>query len=246
VVCGYFKAETEKALTLAGVEAEVVTFPSQCSHPPTDWHKIFAEESSPDQTYIVLGGCCTTNLDTNLWPDKTIHLHHIEQCFYLFMQPEVVDHFIAKGYHLITPGWLSGWKNQIEHIMGFDQTSARAFFQETAKTLLLVDTASDPHSESKLAEMAEYLKIPAERVAVGLDFYSQLLLGLVDAAKREEEQYALVEALKQQSEYAMVADLLGKLTDQKSEYDITHALLDTFQMLLAPELCCYQIGRAHV
>lgn len=155
------------------------------------------------------------------------------------MQPEVVDHYIAKGYHLMTPGWLSGWKNQIEHVMGFDQSSARKFFQETAKTLLLVDTATDANSDRLLSQMSDYLQIPAERVYVGLDHYSRLLQRMVSDAQSSDQKRQLDAAIKQQSEYAMVADLLGKLTDQKSEYDIIHALVDTFQMLLAPELCCY-------
>jgi len=187
----------------------------------------------------VLGGCCTANLDLQQWPDRTIKVHHVEQCFYLFMQPQLVNHYMAKGYHLITPGWLSGWKNQIEHVMGFDQQSARRFFQETAKRLLLVDTGTDAESAGRLADMAEYLDIPSERIKVGLDFYSHLLKRLSRDFMTEDVQESLDEALKQQAEYAMVADLLGRLTDQKSEYDISNSLITTFQMLLAPKQCSY-------
>lgn len=218
------------------MHADIVTFPSHCAHPATDWTKLLADN---DDSAIILAACCGANLDVKQWPEQHITVHHIEQCFYLFMQPEVVDHYISKGFHLITPGWLSGWKNQLEHKMGFDQASARACYGETAKTLMLVDTGTLENSEQLLAELSTYLDIPTERIDVGVEYYSQLLHRLIDDVQSKEHRQRLDEALKQQSEYAMVSELLGQLTDQKAEYDIIHSLLTTFQMLLAPQTCCY-------
>ncbi|ATX82117.1 Protein of unknown function (DUF1638) [Mariprofundus ferrinatatus] len=216
-----------------------MNFPTSCGHPPTDWQKVIEADEEGDDAVLVLGGCCTSNLDPAQWPDRRIKVHHVEQCFHLFMQPQLVNHYMAKGYYLITPGWLSGWKNQIERVMGFDQNNARAFFQETAKLLLLVDTGTDAESVQRLAGLANYLDIPSDRMEVGLGYYSQLLKCLYHEMSSGEIQERLDEALRQQAEYAMVADLLGRLTDQKSEFDIIHTLIDTFQMLLAPKQCSY-------
>lgn len=139
----------------------------------------------------------------------------------------------------MTPGWLSVWQKQLEHIMGFDQATAKKCFQETVRGLLLVDTGVNSNSESLLADMSDYLQIPAERIVVGLDYYSKLLQRLVADAKLTSENNSVTEALKQQSEYAMVADLLGKLTEQKNEYGIIQNLIVIFQTLLAPDQCCY-------
>lgn len=238
-VCAHFRAETEQALALAGLDAEITTFPAHCGHPAVEWDSILSELSRSDDFTFILGGCCTTNLDVNQWPDQNIIVQHQEQCFHLFMQPEVVDHYIAKGYHLMTPGWLSGWKNQLEHVMGFDHDSARKCFQETAKKLLLIDTGTGTKSGELLDEMSQYLEIPAERIDVGLAYYSSQLSRLVNDAKADREKTHLDDAIKQQSEYAMVMDLLGGLTDQKDEASIIHALISTFHMLMAPGQCCY-------
>jgi len=239
IVCNHFANETRLAAEIAGIDAKIHCFPSSCGHPPTDWVHVLAECKGSQEPCLVLGGCCTRQLDPTHYPDLKLHIHHVEQCFYLFMQPALVDHYFHKGYHQLTPGWLTGWKQHIEQTMGFDRKTARQCYQETVKKLLLIDTGTENGRLAELERLSDYLAIPYEVVSVGLSYYAGLLQRLATEIERSDEQEQLRLALQQQSEYAMVTDLLGGLIDQKNEYDIIQSLTTTFQMLLAPRICCF-------
>jgi two-component system, sensor histidine kinase len=51
------------------------------------------------------------------------------------------------------PGWLEHWRDILTQ-WGFDQDTARDFFEELAKAILLLDTGVGPKAGANLAEFA--------------------------------------------------------------------------------------------
>ena len=130
-VCAYFSPEAQMAVQdMEGLEADdIIPFPSHCGQHPVAWKELIDRAGADAETdhLLILGGCCLHTFDATLWPAERLTTWPVEQCFYLFCPPEIVDHYYAQGCHLLSPGWLKGWRNQIEHVMGFDRATAKEF-----------------------------------------------------------------------------------------------------------------------
>ena len=89
-------------------------------------------------------------------------------CFHLVAGPTLVEELLAGGAHLVTPGWLRGWRGHLA-AMGLDAPTAAALLGEAARLVVLLDTGVGADPAEELAAFAGHLGLPAERRRVGLD-----------------------------------------------------------------------------
>jgi PAS domain S-box-containing protein len=244
-VCQNFAAEAQAALESAQLDdVLLVAFPGACGRPPTGWEQLAATLPSPDrcERVHVLGSACVAGL-----PDPPVDLAHcrvekMEQCFYLLAQREMVDHYFKTGAYLITPGWLARWPQHIQR-WGFDRETARSFFGESVKRLLLLDTGVDPASAAHLRDFAAFVDLPFEILPIGLDV---LRLRLVQIAQEwrleQQEQQAradTVAAYQQSAEYAVALDIVAHLARVQTEAETIENTLNLFAALFAPRQMAY-------
>jgi signal transduction histidine kinase len=245
LICSTYQREFETIIQAeAWKNIHLHTFPQACIHPKL--RKRAAEKirqtwgQCNDQTLLVCE--CFALPKTEELGLKSFQVHHLDQCFYLLLNPLLVDHYMEQGAYLLAPGWLVGWRTHLER-WGFDQDTGRKFFHETTQKLVLLDTRVNPRSQALLQEMGAYLDLPVESIPIGTDYLHQYLARIVADWQHEnnvqQTQAIIAEINRKSADYAMAFDLLTKLTQIQNEAEAIETILDLFTMLFSPGAISY-------
>lgn len=245
LVCEHFQQEI-----LAVVRSEkwehvaVAAFPARCGRPPMQWTELItcAQPCDDCDQIVVFGGCCLAYLGPPPNGQERFRLHAFAQCFYLLADQPLIDAYLRTGAYLLTPGWLAQWPRNISE-WGFEQPTARTFFEETIARLVLLDTGIDPNSPTTLHAFAAFLARPYEILPIGSGFLRLLLKNLIQEweliYERQHTQTAINDARKETAEYAAALDLLSHLARIITERDVIRHILDVFSMLFAAQEVFY-------
>ncbi|MFC1898113.1 ATP-binding protein [Candidatus Cloacimonadota bacterium] len=236
-VCENVKKEVELSLQKAGIpDVQIQSFSSYCGYPPVqkeDLEQI--QKIEEKQIHLAVGSICLKGLKEQKAGFSAIVTE--DNCFYFFLNKELVDHYILDGAYLITPGWLINWKKQLD-IWKFDQPTARTFFAESCKYLLFLDTGVYENMDKYLTDFSSYIQVNAKTLPVGLDFFRLKIIQTLREQKLEAELSESLElngkAKRQLSEYAMAFDLVGNLAKSQSEQEAIDNILVMMNMLFAP------------
>jgi hypothetical protein len=184
IVCQNFRSEAAAVIQSAGcADARVVAFPATCSRPAAGADSIgrLARLCAAQGAEVVaLGGHCLRRLadDHRTAPAAAgVRVVALARCLELAAAAPLVDAQIAAGAYLLTPGWLSRWRRYMAE-WGFDQGTAREFFAETTRKLVLLDTGVNGDSETHLRELADFLALPYEVIPVGLSLLRQQIFSI--------------------------------------------------------------------
>lgn len=182
-------------------------------------------------TNAVIGGGCLRGWDGAGKGLEGAAVLAPQQCFHLVAPPAMVDRLIAEGAFLMTPGWLSDWREHIAH-WGFDQETARQFFQETTQKLVLLDTGVSGDSLAQLSAMGEYLGLAWQDIPVGMDMLKLSLERLVLDLRRGA--ISLPPPERYFADHLMVIDLLTELLTTGGEKEALGRVEELFALLFAP------------
>jgi PAS domain S-box-containing protein len=220
------KAVLAASPSLSGLDIE--TFTSSCRQNMQNSKKLrrpLSPGAIAQEDPIIGGGCLWGEIPSGN-PALAPRL-----CFYLVAPAAMVDDLIAAGAYLMTPGWLQHWQGQMAD-WGFDQNTARQFFQETIKKLVLLDTGVHPDSQAELSTMGDYLDLPVQSIPVGLDMLSLSLEHL--AADLGQKRKAQPPPDHFFADHLMVIDLMTVLLASKSEHEAIDHIEELFRLLFAP------------
>ncbi|MCB2187996.1 MAG: PAS domain S-box protein [Deltaproteobacteria bacterium] len=192
--------------------------------------------SSSGEATAILGGGCLQSWELAGGYPAGAGVLAPAQCFHLLAPAGLVDSLIAEGAFLLTPGWLADWPQHLAE-WGFDQATAREFFQESTRKLVLLDSGVIPGCQAELVALAEYLGLPWQVIPVGLDMLrlhlERLVLDLSRGGQRlpPPEQYF--------ADHFMVFDLLNELLSADGEQEALGRLEELCAMLFAPGRLSY-------
>jgi len=160
------------------------------------------------------------------------------ECHSLLAPSSLLEEHQRKAAYLVTPGWLMDWKSHIGR-WGFDHEGLKAFFHESVKSIVLLDTLTNAQSEELLSEFGQHARLPVGRIPVGLDYFRLLLNGAIGEWRTERSRRRTIESVsdanKRSADYAMALDLLYSLAGSMDEGEVAEKLLDLFSALFAPE-----------
>ncbi len=175
LVCPHLRAEVGRVL--AGRDDDVALiapFSGCCSdgmQPVAPLQAAVAEtlRERPD-TRLLCGACVRWNAD-----DEGRRVRHAIEaaggCLELVAPRALIDQLTTSGAHLVSPGWLRHWRAHIE-AWGFDDAGLRAFFAESTRRIVLLETGVYTEAGRDLSDFAAAVGLPGETVAVGLDLLS--------------------------------------------------------------------------
>ena len=165
-----------------------------------------------------------------------------DHCFDLLAGRELTASLMREGAYLLTPGWLAHWRETISR-WGFDQQTARDYFSESVTRLVLLDSGVDPGSRRQLEEFAAFIARPFQILPVGLDCFRLFLTNLVLQwrlkTRTQSSLNELAEANRKLGTYAMIHDLIGRMTGLKSEPQVIDTIFELFTMLFASARLIY-------
>lgn len=248
LVCQFYLREAKAILQGEGFEdVTVAAFPDLCARPRADGMaavaQLFSHSGGDGVTTLLVGACSLRRQDIeHLKADRCHRIHRAGLCFHMLVNKTTVESRLRAGSHLVTPGWLEHWQQHVEHWQ-FDQQTAQAFFAESARQLLLLDTGVDPAAESQLRDCAAFLGLPADVMPVGLDHFRMVLAHLVQTWRADEaqrqSQAALDQGNRKLADYVMAMDMLVNLSRIMDEDEAIKAILDIFAMLFGAGRVAY-------
>ena len=234
--CRHFQKEVETLVkadgALKGLSVQAFSVSclqgSQQKQPPG--HALATEKYLPVRS-IVMGGGCMNSEDCLQNGSNPAAVIAPQLCFHLVAPPALVDHLIAQGGYLLTPGWLANWQEQIAG-WGFDQPTARQFFQETTQRLVLLDTGIQPGSRDDLAAMGAFLGLPWQVVPVGLDTLGLRLERTVLELNQNRQSIAPPDQFF--ADHLMVIDLMNDLLSTAGSQEALDRVRELYVLLFAP------------
>ncbi len=248
LVCKHYVREARAILRDEGItDVTVAGYPDICAQPRADrlaaLERLFQESGGNGRTVILVGACYLISRGVGALMEDAFHRIHRESlCFHMLLNKTTVESYLRAGAHLVTAGWLEDWRQHIEDWQ-FDRDTARAFFAEGARRMVLLETGVAPEAETQLRECAAFLGLPAETVPVGLDHFRLVLTRLIQAWRTEEAQRqskaATDQANRKLADYVMAMDLLVNLTRIMTEDDAIQAILELFTMLFGADRVAY-------
>jgi hypothetical protein len=257
-VCQNLEREARTIQQSPGFEPfEIIVFPAKCGRPAMSWEdfrQLLPPARTLDDLLVFLGGSCLRTLGPPPPELGARQVHPTDQCFEFVAGRSLVSALNQQGAYLLTPGWLTLWRQRLKQ-WGFDQATACDFFNESARSLVLLDTGVEPASAGQLQEFADFVGRPFQILPVGLDFLRLILTNTFGQWRLDHQAHAtrnaLAEANRKLGDYAMVSDLAGRLTALKSEVAVIESLFELYTMLFAPASLVYlplvrgQPGLAH-
>jgi len=241
--CHNFQPEVSAAIAAeCWDDVVVVAFPVRCGRPPINWDELRSLIPADCGQVVVLGRACLKGLGDPPADFPATRVMPVEQCFHLVAGESLVNEAIADGGYLITSAWLADWRSQLK-ALGFRIEQANEFFEDFAKELVLLDTGLDPDATTRLAELQEVTKLPARRIAVGLDHTRLRLARLVLEFRLEQAKRKIKEQNRQHAaelaDQIAAMDMLVQLAKTQDEEAAIAAIEDLFRMLFAPAALHY-------
>ena len=234
-ICDSFLQELKVAIE-EYENIEAFSFKSSCKyqgipHP-------FVNNNPKGISRYILGGC---SIDATPLDEFTVLIKE-SSCFNLFAPKQLINNYIDNGAYLLTPGWLRDWEFIIQDVWGFDKKSAKNFFADFCKKLVLIDTMIEPNSKEHLEAFAKFVDIEYEIVPVGLDYFRLYVDNIIKSKTIEsldDSRQKYMVALQEKSNYAMAFDLLSRLNEKLDEKEIIDKIIEMFIMLFAPKDIIY-------
>ncbi|MBO8139308.1 MAG: diguanylate cyclase [Thermosipho sp. (in: Bacteria)] len=231
LVCENFRKEFKEAIKNINDDVEIVTFPSFCTLEKNGIKYEVKKKLLEHGNLIVF--CCTFCDIINKIPKKfqsKVKFYKFENCFYMFGKSKVKK-YIEEGAYLITPGWLVNWKENIS-AYGFNKETARRFFKENLKKLVLLNTNVENGIERKLAELATFLDLPYFIEEIDLDYLELLISKALGEIEKEQKIKQLV---MEKSNYIAAFSILSSISKVEKEEEVVKVIIEQIKMLFSPK-----------
>ncbi len=242
-VCSNFFPEVEASISIEGWQnVQVVAFPSRCGRPEIKWQEV--ERLLPENCsqILIFGRACIQSLPKAPSGIPVTRVVHLEQCFHLVADAQLIDDLITRGGYLVTPGWLVNWRQHIADL-GFDTEHAASFFKDFARELVLLDTKIDPDVQKHVEELKACVGLPVRHITIGLDHVRLLLSKQVlewrleiSGEKTFEKEASHAREL---ADHVAAMDMLTRLAKAQHETEAIQNIQELFQMLFAPAALYY-------
>jgi hypothetical protein len=184
VVCENFQREVAAVVAQKGFDAvRVRSFPATCIRPADRADapiSVVNLATARGEDVVALGGYCLRQLAEADCQSGRLRVCRRESCLELAASDDLIQALVSQGAYLLTPGWLVHWPRYMAE-WGFDQKTAREFFAESIRKLILFDTGCYHESAAHLQTLADFLALPCEVVPVGLELFRLQITNLIQS-----------------------------------------------------------------
>ena len=252
-VCDSYEFEFRAAIKAESLtDVELITFPSLCARGRIDkklWTEFIQKDELTNENVVVVSGeiCDAAKYFTDHLKEAKVITS--KNCFYHLAGSSIVDRFISQGGYLVTAGWLMNWEQYIEG-WGFTKETIQGFFRDFAKRIIVLDTGVNQDCQQQATEFSQQAGLPYRIFTIDLMYIRMFVKSIVLEWRLREQKLEnglkseIIDAAKSSAEYAMMFDIISKLSDVLTEQEMIVKLLDTFTLLFKPKkIGYYCIGR---
>lgn len=237
-VCENFYPEYQEALKIEGFkDVEINVFPSLCDQKSrkAEVAEKINKANTNNSALICSNSCDALKLLPNKNSIRTVTGNY---CFSQLTSEEFFHYLTSQGSYVLGSGWLEKWKDHIEN-MGFNKDTARKFFQESSKQLVLIDAIKDKNNEKLIKELSsyvglEYIIIPVELEGIRLTLKSMVFQWRLQT--QEQANKLTINQLRNQcAEYSAIFDMLGKISTYSKRRQVIDQIKDLFIMVFGAQ-----------
>ncbi len=163
-------------------------------------------------------------------------------CHQVLVGKSLSENYLKKGDYLVTAGWLAEWEQQLRVTDGFDEETAKLFFGETTRQIVLLDSGLYEDSEQKLEALATYVGRPFETLFVGLDYLEALLLGQYQLWENRQLEKEMVEKVELYANSILVMDFLAQIGGFLEKEQLIENIFELFVILTGATQLAFQTG----
>ena len=238
-ICSFIAPEVHHILKNGDYpDVELISFKGYCLRSKMNENCILKSLKSSCQhvdDIMLIGSSCVQPTYTKEITNLTAV--ELKQCFELYINREVIEHYTTKGYYIVTSGWLKNYKKQIQE-WGFEPDMAKKFFSESLKKIIYLDTQISNDFLPKLQAVSEYMGLPYDTLPVGISHCKNYIDRLINNWRHENEKQSLnaqlVELSKNTADYNLIFNQLRELINYTNEIDIIKSGFTFLNLLFAP------------
>ncbi|RLD77884.1 MAG: hypothetical protein DRJ10_11205, partial [Bacteroidetes bacterium] len=244
IICSNYYKELKSVIDIEKYDNVIIsTFESSCSSPNHKEKEKIAElinklNSKVERVKILSPKACT---GVNLSEKLCINCSQpgSNTCSEMIMPQSYINQIISEGGYIVTPGWLKNWKKIALGKWKFDKITARSFFKETVKELIILDTGVHGNFSKPLDEFLEFSKLNYSIIKTGNEFFHNYIKNIVfewrlELTEKINKEVKL-KANKKVADYSMALEIIRDLSNLKSEEAVISNIFSLFTMLFAPD-----------
>jgi len=198
----------------------------------------------PDQysKIVVILSSCRGKKNISGIQNKKIEIIQLEQCFEIFFPLPTVYHYINQGNYLVSTGWLRNYNRRIRE-WSFDGDSAKSFFRESIRKILLLETGLPGDYMTNLTALSEYMGVPYHIIPIGTShlksFLDTIILDWKSEAERKMQNNRIAKLSRESADYSLIFNHLKNLIDLTDEQIIISEISSLLNLLFVPEELVY-------
>jgi diguanylate cyclase (GGDEF)-like protein/PAS domain S-box-containing protein len=194
--------------------------------------------------FCLVGGFCLTQAaGRGAAPKSLCPPAQKSQCLEWIAEKDVLDHFHRQEALILLPGWLKNWERHVDSLWPSERKRAAAFFRESAKKTVLLDTGVHPKIEGVLKDFAHFLRFPYETYFAGLGHFKlslvQTLHGWQMEKEKEELEGRMAAMRRQMDDYSRVGHLFNSVSHVQTEKEARDGILGVFRGILSAQEVAY-------
>lgn len=227
-------------------DVDLKSFPSHCSAKPFDEEgilKLIGNQVDQYDRIIVFVSTCFRKAKTSLQSFKNIEIIKLEQCFEILFSLPSIYHFVSQGNYLVTNGWLQNYKQHVRE-WGFNPKTAKNYFGESVKRVMLLETGLPSDYQAKLEAISEYMGLPYEVFPIGSSYLQKSLDTIILNWRNEQERLSLNDSIikfsRQTSEHLLIFNHLKELVNVSDPKVIMDKIGFLCDMLFAPDQLIFE------
>lgn len=191
---------------------------------------------------IFIGGACLGSKNFRQELPRNIEVIRLEQCFEVYTNLQIIYHLINQGSYLVTNGWLKQYKQYISE-WAFEKDAAKAFFGESLKKVLLLETGLEGSYKHEIEAVAHYMGLPYEIMPIGNDHMKMYIDSIVYKWRIDTERSNLNERIakitRETADYAVLFSQLKNLINHTDEELLTNEIASLIDLLFMPQEICF-------
>jgi PAS domain S-box-containing protein len=221
------------------------SYPTHCMSSSMSLDKIGQMISECHETFdkvIFIASGCMANLNEFTLKNSNIKIVRLQQCFETVTGIETIYHFTQKGYYLATNGWLRTFEHHKRN-WGFERKDAHAFFRESMKKIMLLDTGIPGNAKPTLEAFSDYTGLEHDTFPIGLAHCKHFIHSLVADWRAELERKSMNKRITQLSrelaDNSVIMIQLKELVNYIDEQQIVNRVIELMSLLFVPEQIVY-------
>ncbi|NLJ41823.1 MAG: DUF1638 domain-containing protein [Clostridiales bacterium] len=152
-------------------------------------------------------------------------------CYSILASQSLIDHYHKQGFYILTPGWLQNWEVYIKDMWQFDAATAKSFFNENMKGLILLDSGIYENIETRLKQFSKFVALDHSIIPVGMEYFSNSLVNVYLKWKRKKDEIVYDKQSKLVAELSFMSDMVSKINSETEIEGVVSKMLKLFVMI---------------